>query len=74
MELNFIEASSTLHRALVCTTRVLVAFYIFFLILGQLVPPCHFFLEQDFYKLKFHIELNLFELKFQNGGRLLIIS
>ena len=30
MELNFIEASSTLHRALVCTTRVLVAFYIFF--------------------------------------------
>ena len=74
MELNFIEASSTLHRALVCATQVLMAFYIF-LILGQLMPPCHFFfLELDFYKLEFHVELDLFELEFQNSGRLLIIS
>ena len=74
MELNFIEASSTLHRALVCATQVLMAFYIFFNSRSTYATMSFFFLELDFYKLEFHVELDLFELEFQNSGRLLIIS
>ena len=40
----------------------------------QLLPPCHIVLELDFHKLKFYVEFELYELEFQNSGKLLNIS
>ena len=39
----------------------------------QLLPPCHIFLELNFHKLEFYIELELHEFEFQNNCILLNI-